>query len=352
MDRGATLEALLEAEFKGVETDPRRAAAGRALAKMAEAAVALSTLIAAPPLTGRLGASAGSANSDGDGQKRLDLVAEDLFAGALRDAGIGAYLSEEVDEASLFDPEGLVAVAIDPLDGSSNIDVNAPIGTIFSILPMVTEALSAPALAFRQTGRSQLCAGFFIYGPQTSLVVTFGRGVHLLVLNEKTGAFILVESGVAIPANVPEYAINASNYRHWHEPVQSYIDDCVKGEEGPTGRNFNMRWIASLVADSYRIFMRGGIFLYPGDRRPGYEQGRLRLMYEANPVAFLAEQAGGAATDGIDLILDRKPHTPHQRVPFIMGSADKVERVRQYYLDLSPPHRDAPLFGRRGLLRG
>jgi fructose-1,6-bisphosphatase I len=352
MDRGSTFEALLDAEVVGDGADPRAAAVARAMTRMAEAAVSLSTLIAAPPLGGRLGAAAGSANSDGDGQRRLDLVAEDLFAGALREAGIGAYLSEEVEAASVFDARGLVAVAIDPLDGSSNIDVNAPIGTIFSIFPMPPEAVEAPALAFRQTGRAQLAAGFFVYGPQTSLVVSFGQGVHLFVLNEKVGEFILVESDIKIPVNVPEYAINASNYRHWHEPVQSYIDDCVQGEEGPTGRNFNMRWIASLVADSYRIFMRGGIFLYPGDKRPGYEQGRLRLLYEANPVAFLAEQAGGAATDGIDLILDRKPHSPHQRVPFIMGSADKVERVRKYYLDLSPPNRDAPLFGRRGLLRG
>ncbi len=352
MDRGSTLEALLEAELVRTGADPRSAAVARALSRMGEAAVSLSTLISAPPLSGRLGAAAGSANSDGDGQRRLDLVAEDLFAGALRDAGIAAYLSEEVEAASLFDPEGLLAVAIDPLDGSSNIDVNAPIGTIFSILPMIPEAVESPTLAFRQTGRAQLAAGFFTYGPQTSLVVSFGHGVHLLVLNKNANEFILVDSQIKIPDNVPEYAINASNYRHWHEPVQSYIDDCVQGEEGPSGRNFNMRWIASLVADSYRIFMRGGIFLYPGDRRPGYEQGRLRLMYEANPVAFLAEQAGGAATDGIDPILDRKPHAPHQRVPFVMGSADKVERVRQYYMDLSPPVRDAPLFGRRGLLRG
>jgi fructose-1,6-bisphosphatase I len=352
MDRGSSLKAVLEAERVRSGGDPHSAAVARAMVGMAEAAVSLSTLIAAPPLSGRLGAAAGSANSAGDGQKQLDLVAEDLFADALRGAGIAAYLSEEVEDACIFDPEGLVAVAIDPLDGSSNIDVNAPIGTIFSIFPMVPEALATPDLAFRQTGRAQLAAGFFIYGPQTSLVVSFGQGVLLLVLNEKTGDFVLVESGIRIPPDVPEYAINASNYRHWHQPVQSYIDDCVQGEEGPSGRNFNMRWIASLVADSYRIFMRGGIFLYPGDRRPSYEQGRLRLMYEANPVAFLAEQAGGAATDGIDPILDRTPHAPHQRVPFVMGSADKVERVRQYYMDLSPPVRDAPLFGRRGLLRG
>ncbi len=352
MGHGGTLETLLDGHVR----TPEAGALGQAIAEtfvhMAGAAKALSALIAAPPLNGRLGAAAGTANSDGDKQRTLDLMAEDLFAGALRAAGIGAYLSEEVEDATVMNPAGLLAVAIDPLDGSSNIDVNAPIGTIFSILPMIPEAIAEPACAFRQTGRHQVAAGFFIYGPQTSLVVSFGRGVHLLVLSQATGEFVLVESDVTIPPNMAEYAINASNYRHWPEPVQSYIDDCVKGEEGPSGRNFNMRWIASMVADAYRIFMRGGIFLYPGDKRPGYEQGRLRLMYEANPVAFLAEQAGGAATDGIDHILDRKPHSPHQRVPFVMGSADKVERVRQYFLDINPPTRDAPLFGRRGLLRG
>jgi fructose-1,6-bisphosphatase I len=352
MRRGETLEALLEAERSRGGHGGTVSAVSLTIAEMAGAAISLSTLIAAPPLDGRLGAQAGTANSDGDGQKRLDLVAEDLFAAALRRAGVAAYLSEEIEAAAVLDPSGLVSVAMDPLDGSSNIDVNAPIGTIFSILPMISEALEEPAAAFRQTGRAQLAAGFFIYGPQTSLVVSFGDGVHLLVLDREAGVFRRVETGVTIPANVPEYAINASNYRHWHEPVQSYIDDCLKGEEGPRGTNFNMRWVASLVADSYRIFMRGGIFLYPGDKRPGYEQGRLRLMYEANPIAFLAEQAGGAATDGIDHILDRKPHSPHQRVPFVMGSADKVDRVRNYYLDLAPPSRDAPLFGRRGLLRG
>ncbi len=351
MESHGTLETLLNSDVLSGTPDAAAEAVAGAITQMAEAALSLSVLVATPPLHGRLGAHAGSANSDGDGQKKLDLIAEDLFAAALRRAGVAAYLSEEVEEASLFDAKGVIAVAIDPLDGSSNIDVNAPIGTIFSIFPMIPEGLAEPAHAFRQPGRNQLAAGFFIYGPQTSLVVTFGKGIHLLVLNDKTGTFVLVESGVTIPAEQAEYAINASNYRHWPESVQSYIDDCVKGADGPRGRNFNMRWVGSLVADSYRIFMRGGIFLYPGDKRPGYEQGRLRLMYEANPIAFLAEQSGGAATDGVDNILDRVPHSPHQRVPLVMGSTDKVERVRQYYLDLSPPTRDAPLFGRRGLLR-
>ena len=340
MGQGGTLRTLLETEANAASNVALGQAVADALTHMAAAAAALSALIASPPTGGRLGAKAGTANSDGDAQKKLDIVAEDLFADALRRAGIGAYLSEEVESAGVFHPAGLLAVAIDPLDGSSNIDVNAPIGTIFSILPMIPEAVAEPAAAFRQTGRRQLAAGFFIYGPQTSLVVTFGQGVHVLVLSPGTGDFVLVESGVTIPRDMPEYAINASNQRHWQEPVRAYIEHCVQGEDGPHGRNFNMRWIGSMVADAYRVFMRGGIFLYPGDNRRGYEQGRLRLMYEASPVAFLAEQAGGAATDGVDNILDRLPHSPHQRVPFVMGSADKVELVRQYHLNVAPPSED------------
>jgi fructose-1,6-bisphosphatase I len=262
-------------------------------------------------------------------------VAEELFSTALRAAGIGGYLSEERKDAAVFDPLSAIAVAIDPLDGSSNIDVNAPIGTIFSVLPMVQGAGDDPIAPFLQSGRRQVAAGFFIYGPQTSLIVSVGQGTHLFVLDRTSRRFVLVEAGLTIPSGVTEYAINASNYRHWHEPIQSYIDDCVMGADGPRGRNFNMRWIASLVADAYRIFTRGGVFLYPADKREGYGQGRLRLIYEANPVAFLAEQAGGGASDGVDPILDR----------------DKVERVRRYHVDRSSPTRDEPLFGRRGLLR-
>jgi fructose-1,6-bisphosphatase I len=335
MNTGETLQSLLAAELTEREPGRISEALSAALTQMGSAALNLARLIAKPALGGRMGAAAGSANSDGDSQKRLDLVAEEIFSDALRRAAIGAYLSEEVEHASLFDPAGLLAVAIDPLDGSSNIDVNAPIGTIFSILPMVPEALEEPALAFRQTGRALLAAGFFVYGPQTSLVVTFGRGVHILTVDEDQGAFVLVESGVTIPTGLAEYAINASNVRHWSAPVRAYVDECLQGKDGPAGRNFNMRWIGSLVADSYRIFMRGGVFLYPGDRRSGYEHGRLRLMYEAYPVAFLAEQAGGGATDGLDPILDRRPTSPHERSPLIMGSADQVERIRQIHLGLA-----------------
>jgi fructose-1,6-bisphosphatase I len=315
--------------------------------EMATAAVGLARLIAAPPAGEALGAAAGGANSDGDAQKKLDVMADELFSGALKTAGIGAYLSEEVDDVGLFDPAGEIAVAIDPLDGSSNIDVNAPIGTVFSILPMPAGARDEPALAFRQSGRAQLAAGFFVYGPQTSLVLTLGRGVQVFTLDREAGDFRLTRDQVSIPAKSFEYAINASNARQWHDPVKRYIDACLEGEgDGEDGRAYNMRWVGSLVADAYRIFTRGGVFLYPGDRRKGYENGRLRLMYEANPVAFLAEQAGGAAIDGITPILDLTPHAPHQRAPLIMGSAENVARVRQNYLDHLPPMREAGALGR------
>ena len=339
MEPGEELATVLASQTSG---DATGMAVARAAREMASAAKVLARLIERPPLDGRLGAHQGGANRDGDKQRRLDLVAEDLFSRALRKAGVAAYLSEEVEEPGILNETGVLAVAIDPLDGSSNIDVNAPIGTIFSILPMPPAALAEPALAFRQPGRAQVAAGFFIYGPQTSLVVTFGAGTLLFVLDVQRDAFLLVDPSLQIPRGYAEYAINASNRRHWREPVKAYIADCEKGADGPRGRNFNMRWVGSMVADSYRIFTRGGIFLYPADARAGYQEGRLRLLYEANPVAFLAEQAGGAATVGIDPILDRAPHAPLERAPFFMGSIDEIDRVRNYHLETASPSRAAP----------
>lgn len=336
MSRGEKLEAVLRARPRSRSAEADEAVTA-ALIEMSKAAAALQARVSAPPLTGGLGALAGSANSDGDAQKRLDVEAEELFSAALRRAGIGAYLSEEVELADVFNPAGRVAVAIDPLDGSSNIDVNAPIGTIFSILPMIPEAVAEPAAAFRQTGRAQLAAGFFIYGPQTSLVVSLGDGVQRYTLDVAAGDFVLVETDIRIPHTTAEFAINASNSRHWGAAVQRYIEHCAQGAAGPRERNFNMRWVGSLVADAYRIFVRGGVFLYPGDRRPGYEQGRLRLMYEANPIAFLTEQAGGAATDGADPVLDRVPRSPHERSPLVMGSTEEVAYIREHHLADAEP---------------
>jgi fructose-1,6-bisphosphatase I len=319
---------------------------------MADAATVLSGVIARPPLAGRLGAAVGAVNADGDTQRELDMIAEDLFSSALRRSAVACYVSEETEEASHFSTGGLLAVAVDPLDGSSNIDVNAPLGSLFSILPTTPAAASDPAMAFRQPGSEQIAAGFFMYGPQTSLVVSTGYGVHVFVLDKESLKFLLVDTRIRIPSGNHEYAINSSNYRHWHDPIRHYIDDCVKGVDGPRGANFNTRWLAALVADSYRIFTRGGIYLYPADNRKGYETGRLRRLYEANPIAFLAEQAGGKATDGVNGILEQTAKALHERVPFVMGSAEKVDLVRRYHLEMSPPNRESPLFGRRGLMRG
>jgi fructose-1,6-bisphosphatase I len=334
---GASLAEVLE----GVETGPGRAAA-RAVMALAGAARDLAAVIARPLPGERLGATTGGANSDGDAQRKLDLIAEDFCRGALETAGVGPYLSEEGDAPITLDPHGTIAVAIDPLDGSSNIDVNGVIGTIFSILP-APPAGADPAEAFQTTGRAQLAAGFFMYGPQTTLVVSLGDGVDVFTLDPVAGAFVLVQHGLRIPEGTAEYAINASNHRHWSEAVRHYIEDCTRGADGPHGRNFNMRWTASLVADAFRIFTRGGVFLYPSDGRNGYERGRLRLLYEASPIAFLAEQAGGGATDGERPILDIQATRPHERAPLVMGSADKVERIARYHEDVDLARRGPPV---------
>ena len=268
--------------------------------------------------TASLGALTGAENTDGDEQKALDVLADELIHSSLEGAGIAAYLSEERDEAVLFDnPDSRLVVASDPLDGSSNIDTNLTIGTIFSIYQAEGDSWLMP-------GRAQQAAGFFAYGPQTVLLLTIGNGVAGFCLDE-TGQFIKMDWHPQIPAVTSEFAINAANSRYWPEPVQGYVEKLLAGTQGPRGKNFNMRWNGSLVADAFRIFRRGGIFLYPQDSRSGYEQGRLRLVYEANPIAFLVEQAGGLASDGNTAILDIVPEGYHMRVPFIFGSADEVD---------------------------
>ncbi|MCI0466059.1 MAG: fructose-1,6-bisphosphatase, partial [Beijerinckiaceae bacterium] len=238
----------------------------------------------------------------------------------------------------------------DPLDGSSNIDANVSIGTIFSILPVLAKANGAEA-DFLQPGRAQIAAGFVIYGPQTSIVCVLGSGAaQIFTLDRRDGRFYKALSAPVIVKDSAEYAINASNYRHWEAPVRAYIDDCVQGVEGPLKRDHNMRWTGSLVADAYRILMRGGIFLYPGDQRAGYGKGRLRLLYEANPVALVIERSAGSATDGVRPLLDTVPTAIHARVPFVFGSPGPVELVARYYSDPQFSER-APLFGKRGLMR-
>jgi fructose-1,6-bisphosphatase I len=334
-----------------VAIDPRLSGTAGVLSAIAAAAIEMSALVGLGRLFGQLGASRGSTNTDGDVQKELDVLANDLFIGAFKGVPVAAVVSEELSAPLVLDPKGHLVVAMDPLDGSSNIDANISIGTIFSILPALTNANSTEA-HFLQSGRTQLAAGFVVYGPQTSLVCALGSGqTQIFILDHRVGQFFRAVSAPVVGTECAEYAINASNYRHWDPPVQAFIDDCVQGTDGPLKRNYNMRWTGSLVADAYRILLRGGIFLYPGDQRSGYKDGRLRLLYEANPVAFIVERAGGRATDCVRPILDIVPSAIHARVPFVFGSPDTVDLVARYHSDPQFSAEHAPLFGKRGLMR-
>jgi fructose-1,6-bisphosphatase I len=315
---------------------------------LAAAAIRIEELVGKGPLAGQLGAETGDANTDGDAQKALDVIANDVVARALQRAPVAYYASEEENAIVTLAADAPFAVAADPLDGSSNIDVNVAIGTIFSIYPKHMDGATA---SFLRPVREQVAAGYVIYGPHTSLVLTLGKGVDLYVLDRSTRSFKLARANLSIAPDANEFAINASNYRHWPSAIRTFIDDCLDGAEGPRGKNFNMRWVASLVAETHRIFWRGGVFLYPEDQRAGYEKGRLRLLYEAAPIAFLAEQAGGMATDGVNRILDRMAGELHERTPFVFGAAHKVERIAAYHTDPDFVRDESPLFGKRGLFR-
>ena len=307
-------------------------------------AVDVAAVIAKGPLGQALGAEVGE-NAGGDGQKALDILADEMFQDALRRTEVRWYGSEEQEYVQALNPTGRYALAIDPLDGSSNIDVNVSIGTIFSLF----DAKDDDEASFLRPASDQIAGGYIIYGPQCCLVVTFGNGTLQFVLDPETKTFVLADPAVKVPATSKEFAINASNYRHWSKPIRAYIDDCIAGEEGPRDKNFNMRWVASLVAETHRILTRGGVFLYPADSRPGYEQGRLRMVYECAPIAFVIEQAGGRATDGCDPILTKIANSLHARTPLVFGSVDKVDRVAAYH-DL-PEQEVSALFGSRGLFR-
>ena len=272
----------------------------------------------------QLGIHVGDINSDGDSQKALDILADKAIIGSFTNASIAAYFSEEQETALLLKPDGKLIICVDPLDGSSNIDNNLSVGTIFSILPRKSEIFEPEyvLLDALQPGVNQLSSGFFVYGPQTSLILTIGRGVASFIL--KQGEFIQMEWEPSIPIAGNQFAINMSNMRYWSQPTADYIQACLDGVDGPFAKNYNMRWCGSLVADAWRIFRQGGIFLYPEDSRENYHVGRLRLIYEANPVAFLVEQAGGLAIDGSVEILQIKPEAIHQRVPLIFGSKEDV----------------------------
>jgi fructose-1,6-bisphosphatase I len=292
-------------------------------------------------LGGVLG-SADTANVQGEVQKKLDLIANEVLIEANEWGGhLAAMASEEMESIHLIPnryPQGEYLLLFDPLDGSSNIDVNVSIGTIFSVLKkphghsqMQSDVCEAD---FLQPGRAQVAAGYCIYGPQTTLVLTVGRGVAMFTLDREQGSFVLTQESVQIPPSTQEFAINMSNWRHWAAPVRRYIEECLQGTSGPRGKDFNMRWIASMVADVHRILTRGGVFLYPWDQREPHRPGKLRLMYEANPMAWLVEQAGGAAINGQQAILDILPQALHERVSVMLGAREEVERLLSYHQEM------------------
>ncbi|RUP07983.1 class 1 fructose-bisphosphatase [Hyphomicrobium sp.] len=319
------------------------------ISALEEAGRKLCKLIARGHHAGALADCVKADNGAGDAQKKLDIIAHQIVLEALSEAPIAWLASEECEESVSINPGALFSIAIDPLDGSSNIETNAPIGTIFSILPSSPDGTAAATLL--QPGSVQTAAGFLVYGPQCVLFLTFGHGTDMFTLDPDAGVFLLCASGVRIGNDTREFAINSSNARHWNPNMRSYIGDCVSGLEGPRGKDFNMRWIASLVAEAQRILVRGGVYLYPRDKRRGYENGRLRLIYEANPISFLVEQAGGAATDGVARILDIRPAHLHQRTPFVFGSSREVECVSRYARGLEGSNDSPPLFSERGLFR-
>jgi len=287
-------------------------------------------------LIGILG-SAESENVQGETQKKLDIISNDVMVNSLEWTGhLAGMASEEMDDPLPIPdqyPRGKYLILFDPLDGSSNIDVNVSVGTIFSIL-RAPEGCENPSVEdFLQPGTEQVCAGYAVYGPATMLVLTSGHGVNGFTLDRSIGEFILTHPDMSIPADTREFAINMSNQRHWEAPVKRYVEECIQGKEGPRGEDFNMRWVASMVAEVHRILTRGGIFMYPIDEKlkAKGQTGKLRLMYEANPMGFIVEQAGGACSTGRERILEIRPEGLHQRVPVILGSKNEVERVVAYH---------------------
>ena len=301
---------------------------------VSRACKAISIAIGKGELAGMLG-GAGSENVQGEAQKKLDVISNEILLEANEWGGhLAAMASEEMDHPHQIPhrfPRGEYLLLFDPLDGSSNIDVNISVGTIFSVLRCPEGVTRPDDNAFLQPGASQVCAGYAVYGPSTLLVLTLGHGVACFTLDRETGSFILTQTDMRIPEDTGEFAINTSNMRFWEPPVKRYIDELLAGKTGPRGRDFNMRWVASMVADVHRILTRGGIFLYPRDTKDPAKAGKLRLMYEANPMAFIVEQAGGAATNGRERILDLRPTGLHQRVAVILGSKNEVERVSGYH---------------------
>jgi fructose-1,6-bisphosphatase I len=297
----------------------------------------ISNAVSKGALIGVLG-SAGEENVQGEVQKKLDVISNDVMIRSNEWAGhLAGMASEEMEDTYPIPAgkkRGKYLLVFDPLDGSSNIDVNITVGTIFSILRSPNPGEDATLDDFLQPGTQQVCAGFALYGPSTLLIITTGHGVNGFTLDREVGEFILTHPNMKIPADTQEFAINASNERFWEWPVKRYVDECLAGKNGPRGKDFNMRWIASMVAEAYRILTRGGVFMYPRDTKDPNKPGRLRLMYEANPVGFIIEQAGGICTTGLQRMLEVQPTSLHQRVPLIFGSKNEVERIERYHREL------------------
>ncbi|MQA61500.1 MAG: class 1 fructose-bisphosphatase [Actinophytocola sp.] len=325
---------------------------------VALACKAISRRIASGALTGVLG-KAGAVNVQGEQQQKLDVVANDIFLRATEWGGeLAGMASEELDEPYPIPPRyprGKYLLTFDPLDGSSNIDVNVSVGSIFSILRAPVPGEAAETEDFLQPGTEQVAAGYAIYGPSTVLVLTVGTGVHAFTLDPNLGEFFLTRQDIKVPEATAEYAVNTSNRRFWEPAIRRYIDECLQGVSGPREKDFNMRWVASLVAEAHRILTRGGVFMYPWDSKDPEKEGRLRLLYEANPIAFVIEQAGGLATTGRERVLEVKPTGLHQRIGFIFGSREEVERIDRFHAEQTDEDdagdQSYPLYGLRGLFR-
>lgn len=301
------------------------------LLAVAQTCSTLSHEVAQGALIGLLG-SAGTGNVQGEVQQKLDVIANDLLIeGVQHCKSLAGLASEEMELPVVVQGTGDYLLLFDPLDGSSNIDVNVSIGTIFSVLQKQDPSAPLQTSDFLLSGRHQVAAGYVVYGPQTTMALTLGDGVVMFTLNKQTGEFLLIKSAVTISHSSKEFAINMSNMRHWAEPVRRYVQECLAGTSGERDKDFNMRWIASMVADVHRVLSRGGVFMYPWDQREPNKPGKLRLMYEANPMSFLVEQAGGASTNGNQQILDLVPTDLHERVSVMLGSKEEIERLQQYH---------------------
>ena len=321
---------------------------------VARACKAIAVNVGKGALANMLG-NAGTENVQGEVQKKLDVISNEIlmeaneWGGHL--AGMASEEMETIHEIPNRYPKGEYLLLFDPLDGSSNIDVNVSIGTIFSVLKTSDELGKVNEDSFLLPGTSQVAAGYAVYGPTTLFVLTVGTGVHCFTLDREMGSWVLTQSNMTIPEDTKEFAINMSNMRHWDAPVKRYIDECLAGKEGPRGKDFNMRWIASMVAEAHRILMRGGVFMYPRDTKDPGKPGRLRLLYEANPIAMVMEQAGGRASTGREPMLTVQPTALHQRIGLVFGSRNEVERIERYHREPVAYKDDNPLFAERSLFR-